>query len=83
MNLLYFAWLRQKIGKGEEQFDVPDSVKTVRALAQHLRARGAGYSDAFSDLSRLHAAVNQEHVSFDAAVSADDEVAFFPPVTGG
>ena len=83
MNLLYFAWIRQKIGRSEETFDLPDDVGTVRALAKHLRLRGGGYGEAFADLSRLRAAVNQEHVSFDSAVSGNDEVAFFPPVTGG
>ena len=83
MNLLYFAWVRQKIGKSEETFALPAGIATVRALAGHLRARGGGYGDAFADLSRLRAAVNQEHVPFDAPVGPDDEVAFFPPVTGG
>jgi molybdopterin synthase sulfur carrier subunit len=83
VNLLYFAWVRQKIGRSEETFDLPQGIDTVRDLAEHLWTRGGGYGDAFADLSRLRAAVNQEHVSFDAAVSSDDEVAFFPPVTGG
>ncbi|HTT98418.1 MAG TPA: molybdopterin converting factor subunit 1 [Rhizomicrobium sp.] len=83
MILLYFAWVRQKIGKSEERFDLPDGVKTVGALAEYLSGRGAGYADAFSDMKRLRAAVNQEHVPFDAPVAANDEVAFFPPVTGG
>jgi molybdopterin synthase sulfur carrier subunit len=83
VNLLYFAWVRQKIGRSEETFILPDNIKTVRALAEHLRTRGDGYDEAFADLALLRAAVNQEHVSFDAAVSPSDEVAFFPPVTGG
>lgn len=83
MNLLYFAWLRQKIGRSEEQFDLPDDIATVRALAAHLASRGGGYAQAFADLGRLRAAVNQQHVPFDAPVAAGDEVAFFPPVTGG
>lgn len=83
MNLLYFAWLRQKIGRSEEQFDLPDGVTTVRALAEHLASRGEGYAQAFADTARLRAAVNQEHVPFDAPIAAGDEVAFFPPVTGG
>lgn len=83
MTLLYFAWVRQKIGRGEEQIALPENVKTVAQLAEHLRARSAGYADAFSDMKRLRAAVNQEHVGFDAPVRANDEVAFFPPVTGG
>jgi molybdopterin synthase sulfur carrier subunit len=83
VKLLYFAWVRQMTGKSEEQFDPPDEVRTVRDLAERLRARGGGYARAFSDFGRLRAAVNQEHVGIDAAVGEDDEVAFFPPVTGG
>jgi molybdopterin synthase sulfur carrier subunit len=83
VNLLYFAWLRQKIGRSEEQFDLPDGVTTVGALALHLARRGDGYAQAFADTARLRAAVNREHVSFDAPVADNDEVAFFPPVTGG
>jgi molybdopterin synthase sulfur carrier subunit len=83
VTLLYFAWVRQKIGKSEERLDLPKGVTTVRALAEHLRTLGPGYADALADLGRLRAAVNQDHVSFDSTVAADDEVAFFPPVTGG
>ena len=83
MNVLYFAWVRQKVGRSEEAMDLPAGVATVRALAEHLKAKGGGYADAFADFARLRAAVNQEHVSFDTPVSANDEVAFFPPVTGG
>ena len=83
MTLLYFAWVRQKIGRSEETIALPDGVATVADLVAHLRARGAGYAEAFADPGRLRAAVNQEHAGFDAAVGADDEVAFFPPVTGG
>jgi sulfur-carrier protein len=83
VNLLYFAWLRQKIGRSEEQFDLPDGVTTVGALASHLASRGGGYAQAFADTARLRAAVNREHVPFDAPIADGDEVAFFPPVTGG
>jgi molybdopterin synthase sulfur carrier subunit len=83
MTLLYFAWVRQKVGKSQEQFDLPDDVKSVRALTERLRGCGDGYAEAFSDLKRVRAAVNQEHVGFDAPIADGDEVAFFPPVTGG
>ena len=83
MNLLYFAWVRQKIGKSGEQLDLPGHIATVGALAGHLALRGGGYADAFADLARLRAAVNREHVAFDARRADSDEVAFFPPVTGG
>lgn len=83
MKLLYFAWVRQMTGKSDEDFALPGDVTTVRALAAHLAQRGGGYAQAFADPARLRAAVNQDHVGFDAPLSDADEVAFFPPVTGG
>jgi molybdopterin synthase sulfur carrier subunit len=83
MRLLYFAWVRQKLGHGEEAFSLPARVTTIAELIDTLRARGAGYEKVFADPGRLRAAVNQKHVPFDAPVRDDDEVAFFPPVTGG
>jgi molybdopterin synthase sulfur carrier subunit len=83
VTLLYFAWVRQKTGCGDETIALPPSVKTVGELAAWLAARGGGYAEAFADASRLRAAVNQDHVTFEAAVRDGDEVAFFPPVTGG
>jgi molybdopterin synthase sulfur carrier subunit len=81
--ILYFSWIRQKLGTGEERFDVPETIKTVTDLAKHLRARGGPFAEVFSDLKRLRSAVNQEHVGWEASVGQGDEVAFFPPVTGG
>jgi molybdopterin synthase sulfur carrier subunit len=81
MNVLYFAWVRQKVGVSEERIDAP--VATVAELIAFLRAKGGGHAEAFADEKRLRAAVNQEHVGFDARVGPNDEVAFFPPVTGG
>lgn len=83
MRLLYFAWVRQKLGVGEEEFSPPPDVNTVTALIETLRARGGGYAQAFADPSRLRCAVNQEHAAFDTHIGAEDEIAFFPPVTGG
>ena len=81
MILLYFAWVRQKIGKSEETLTPP--VTDVASLVDHLRSLGPNYADAFTDLSRIRVAVNQRHAGFDAPVGPEDEVAFFPPVTGG
>jgi len=83
MKILYFAWVRQKIGKSEEDFALRGKVCTVSELLEALRNRGGGYAEAFADPSRIRAAVNQEHARFDAKLRNDDEVAFFPPVTGG
>ena len=83
MNVLYFAWVRQQIGRGEEVVEHTPALRTVGDLAAMLHARGGGYRQAFADMSRLRAAVNQVHVGLDTPLSAGDEVAFFPPVTGG
>lgn len=81
MNLLYFAWVRQKIGRSEEQLAPP--VNDVASLIAYLKNLGPNYADAFADLSRIRVAVNQHHVGLEAKLGPDDEVAFFPPVTGG
>jgi molybdopterin synthase sulfur carrier subunit len=83
MRILYFAWLREKIGAGAEEFLLPESVTTVHELAQVLSARGNGYAAAFADMGLIRCAVDQEFVSLDAQLGAAKEVAFFPPVTGG
>ena len=83
MTLLYFAWVRQKIGKHEESLALPAGIATVADLIAHLKRLGPGYAEAFADEHRIRVAVNQRHSRFDAAVTSDDEVAFFPPVTGG
>ena len=81
MILLYFAWVRQKIGKSEET--LTPAVTDVASLIAHLKNLGPNYADAFADLSRIRVAVNQRHAGLDAAVGPNDEIAFFPPVTGG
>ncbi len=83
MNVLYFAWVRQKVGRADETIEHTPALRTVGDLAAMLRARGGGYAEAFSDMSRLRAALNQEHVGIDAVLAPGDEIAFFPPVTGG
>jgi len=82
MKLVYFAWVREKVGTSVEDVTPPDDVTDVSGLIDWLRQRG-GYTDAFADLSMIRVAVNQSHVDFDHAVEAGDEVAFFPPITGG
>ena len=83
VKLLYFAWVRQKVGRSEEEITPPASVTNVAGLVDFLKARGAGYQAAFADLKLLRVAVNQQHTSFDANIGPHDEIAFFPPVTGG
>ncbi|MFV3075839.1 molybdopterin converting factor subunit 1 [Niveispirillum fermenti] len=83
MKLLYFAWLRTKIGIAEERVALPDGVADVAGLLEWLRGRGPGYADALANLDVVKVAVNQEYVPVSHAIAAGDEVALFPPVTGG
>jgi molybdopterin synthase sulfur carrier subunit len=83
VKLLYFAWVRQKVGRSEETLALPTGVATIGDLIAMLHERGSGYAEAFGEPARLRAARNQEHVGFDARIDEDDEIAFFPPVTGG
>ena len=83
MTLLYFSWVRQKLGKGQEEFCLPEGCETVADLVCYLEKQSPAYADVFAQRDRLRTAVNQTHVPFDAPVGPDDEVAFFPPVTGG
>jgi molybdopterin synthase sulfur carrier subunit len=83
VKLLYFAWVRQKIGISQEDVTAPASVTTVAALVDLLRRRGPGYEAAFRDMKLLRVAVNQQHTGFDSRIEPEDEIAFFPPVTGG
>lgn len=83
MKLLYFAWVRDAVGTGEEQVEVPLEVTTVAELADWLSKRGGGYATIFADRARLRVAVDQQLARFDTSVRDVEEVAFFPPVTGG
>ena len=67
MTLLYFAWVRQKLGTGEERIELPPNVRTVADLTDFLRARGETFAEVFNDPSRLRAAVNQAHAKWDAS----------------
>ena len=83
MKIVYFAWLREKAGISEEDVSPPASVKDVQGLIEWLRARDAGHAEALADLSVVRVAVNQEYVQLDYPVDSGDEIAMFPPVTGG
>ncbi|MGR3494706.1 molybdopterin converting factor subunit 1 [Citreimonas sp.] len=81
MDVLYFAWVRERIGLPKERVDT--DAATVSALVDELRAREDRYAAAFADLSALRVAVDQELTDFDASIAGAREVAFFPPMTGG
>ncbi len=81
MDVLYFAWVRERIGLPRERID--SDAATVGDLVAELRKREARYAAAFADLSALRVAVDQELSDFDAPLQGVREVAFFPPMTGG
>jgi molybdopterin converting factor subunit 1 len=83
MKLLYFAWLKAKTGVAEEELTPPPEVATVADLLAWLATRGPGHAAALADLSALRVAVNQEYARLGDPVGPGDEVALFPPVTGG
>lgn len=81
MEIVYFAWVRERIGLPKERIET--NASTVMQLVEELRAREERYSLAFSDLSALRVALDQELSDFDASLEGVREVAFFPPMTGG
>jgi molybdopterin synthase sulfur carrier subunit len=83
ITILYFAWLRERAGTGEEELILPDGVDTIETLTTLLRARGPGFEAAFATPRLVRAAVNQVFALPDTKIAPGDEVAFFPPVTGG
>ncbi len=83
MKLLYFAWLKTKTGVAAEEVAPPAEVTTVAELLTWLSARGPGYAEALADLSAIRVAVNQVYAKPGDPVAPGDEVALFPPVTGG
>ncbi|MBI2253095.1 MAG: molybdopterin converting factor subunit 1 [Proteobacteria bacterium] len=83
MKLLYFAWIRAKIGVGEEQVALPPNIANVGDLLDWLASRGDNYAGALKERKVVKVAVNQEYVGTDHPVKSGDEVALFPPVTGG
>ena len=83
VKVLYVASVREKLGRDVEELDLPAGVATVGGLRSHLRARGGAWSEAMAEGKLLRAAVNQDMAQPAAAIKAGDEIAFFPPVTGG
>lgn len=83
MKLLYFAWVRERIGKPEETIEPPAAVRTVGELIAWLSARGDEYAHAFETPKVIRAAIDHTHVRPDAAIAGAREIAFFPPMTGG
>ncbi|MGH9916164.1 MAG: molybdopterin converting factor subunit 1 [Pyrinomonadaceae bacterium] len=82
-KLVYFAWVRERIGKGEEDIELPASVVTVHDLLSHLKTRGEEYEQALEYQDVIRVAINQEHVDHKTPINGAHEIALFPPMTGG
>ncbi|HWP25764.1 MAG TPA: molybdopterin converting factor subunit 1 [Xanthobacteraceae bacterium] len=83
MKLVYFAWVRERIGKAEEEIALPKSVGTVADLIGWLSQRGEEYAHAFENPKVIRAAIDRMHARPDSPIANANEIAFFPPMTGG
>ena len=83
MKALYFAWVRERVGKAEEELTPPPAVETLGELIAWLRERGEGYALAFDKPAAVRAALDRVHARENASIAGAKEVAFFPPMTGG
>ncbi len=83
MKLVYFAWVRERIGKAEEVIEPPAGVRTVGELMTWLSGRDERYAHAFENAKVIRAAIDRAHVKADTAIAGAHEIAFFPPMTGG
>ncbi len=83
VKLVYFAWVRERIGMNEEEIDLPDTVTTVADLIDHLKGRGEGYEMALANPDVIRVAINQEHRQHGDCLEDAREIALFPPMTGG
>jgi molybdopterin synthase sulfur carrier subunit len=83
VKVLYFAWVRERIGRTDEELDPPAGVATVGQLVDWLTRRGDEYAHAFANPKIIRAAIDRVHVKPDATIAGAREIAFFPPMTGG
>jgi sulfur-carrier protein len=83
VKLRYFAWVRERVGKAEEEIDPPAAIATVAELMTWLSQRGEGYGYAFENPKVIRAAIDKSHVRADARITGAGEIAFFPPMSGG
>ena len=83
MKILYFAWVRERLGKTDEEIEPPAEIATVGDLMTWLAQRGEEYAHAFENPKVIRAAIDRRHVRPDTTIAGAKEIAFFPPMTGG
>ena len=83
VTILYFAWMREHTGVAEEDLALPDGVTSIGELLPHLISRSPGHATALGNMMTVRVAVNRTYGDLKTAITGGDEIAFFPPVTGG
>lgn len=83
VRIVYFAWVRERIGKSEEELELPQTVTTAEELIKHLSTLGEDYETAFAFPNVIRVAVNQEHIEHHESIAGAREIGIFPPMTGG
>ena len=83
MKILYFSWIKDKIGKTHEDIQIKDNIKTIDDLIAYLKKSNESYEEVFKDTSSIKVSINMETANFKDQINNNDEVAFFPPMTGG
>jgi len=83
MKILYFAWMREHTGCSTEEIRLPENVANISELAAYLRGRSAGHEAALRNLKTVRVAINRKYANLESPITDSDEIAFFPPVTGG
>tara|TARA_R110001606_G_scaffold164663_1_gene309084 strand:- start:3093 stop:3356 length:264 start_codon:yes stop_codon:yes gene_type:complete len=83
INLIYFAWVRERLGIDDEKVSLGEAIETIGDVLTMLAERGDAYADIFSDLAKLRFALDQDYGTLDSSIGSARELAIFPPVTGG
>lgn len=83
LNLVYFAWVKERLGREQEIMEFPSELESISDIIEFLKEQTPDYNDVFSDLTKLRFALDQEFAPIDTAIGTAEELAVFPPVTGG
>ena len=83
MNILYFSWIKDKLGKTKENITIDENIGSVAELITFLKSKDETYKEVFKDISSIRVSINMETANMEDPISINDEIAFFPPMTGG
>ncbi len=83
MKVLYFSWIKDKLGKSQEEIQIKDNIKTINDLIILLKNTNENYKDVFKNISSIKVSINMETAKYEDTIQDNDEIAFFPPMTGG